>query len=64
MNPKVTAAGVGGGVAGSLTVILVWVVGMAGLDVPPEVASAFTTLVTAVAAIVAGYLKPSRATGA
>lgn len=37
---KVRAAGV----AASLTVILVWVAGMVGVDVPPEVASAITTL--------------------
>ena len=33
------------GAAGALTVILVWVAGLAELVVPPEVGSAFTTIV-------------------
>lgn len=48
---KVAAAGA----AGSLTVILVWIAGLLGLDVPPEVASAFTALV----AFGAGYVRKS-----
>lgn len=47
--PKVQAAGA----AGAVTVLVVWVAGLLGLDVPPEVASAFTTLV----AFGAAYLK-------
>lgn len=46
--PKVQNAGI----AGAVTVLVVWVAGLVGLDVPPEVASAFTTLV----AFGAGYL--------
>jgi hypothetical protein len=48
-QPKVAAAGI----AGSVTLILVWAAGLAGIDVPPEVASA----VTALLAFAAGYLK-------
>ena len=48
-QPKVVA----GGVAGALTIVLVWVAGMLGLAVPAEVASAFTVLVS----FAAGYLK-------
>ena len=33
--------------AGSMTVILVWIVGVAGLAVPAEVASAGTTIIAA-----------------
>jgi hypothetical protein len=47
--PKVVAAGA----AGALTVVLVWVVGMFGLEVPEEVAAA----VTALLATGAAYLK-------
>lgn len=46
---KVAAASI----AGAVTVMVVWGAGLAGVDVPPEVASAFT----AVLAGVAGYLK-------
>jgi hypothetical protein len=41
-NASVTA------IAGSVTIMLVWVSGAAGLNVPAEVASAFTTIVAAV----------------
>jgi hypothetical protein len=49
MQPKVQAAGA----AGAATTVLVWAVGLAGLDVPPEVAAAVTTLI----ATAAGWLK-------
>lgn len=49
VNKKVQAAGA----AGALTVIVVWGLEAAGVTVPPEVASAFTTLI----AFLAGYLK-------
>jgi hypothetical protein len=48
-QPKVVA----GGIAGAATIILVWVAGILGVDVPAEVASAFTVLVS----FAAGYLK-------
>jgi hypothetical protein len=51
IEPKVAA----GGIAGSVTILAVWVAGLLGVDVPPEVASAFTVVVT----FVAGYLKRS-----
>jgi hypothetical protein len=49
VHPKVAA----GGIAGSVTILLVWIAGLFGLDVPAEVASAFTVIVGAGA----GYLK-------
>jgi hypothetical protein len=49
-TPKVAAAGI----AGAISIILVWVLNSGvGVDVPPEVASAFTTVV----AFAAGYIK-------
>lgn len=49
IQPKVAA----GGAAGAASVVLVWVAGLFGLDVPAEVASAFTVLLSFAAA----YLK-------
>ena len=49
VNPKVQAAGA----AGAVTILLVWVAGMFGLEVPPEAASSFTVLVSTFA----GWLK-------
>ena len=48
-QPKVVA----GGIAGAVTIVLVWAAGMAGVDVPAEVASAFTVLVS----FAAGFIK-------
>lgn len=48
-TPKVIAATT----AGAATIVLVWIVGMFGVDVPPLVASAVTVLLTAGT----GYLK-------
>jgi hypothetical protein len=45
MNPKVQAVGA----AGAVTVIVVWGASLAHVQVPPEVASAFTLLVATAA---------------
>jgi biotin transporter BioY len=49
IHPKVAA----GGAAGAASIIIVFVLAALGLPVPPEVASAITTLLT----FEAGYLK-------
>lgn len=49
---KVTA----GTVAGAASIIIVWAIGAAGIDVPAEVASAITTLLAAVTS----YMIPDR----
>ena len=46
-----------GTAAGAASVLLVWGLGLAGIAVPGEVASAITTLLSAVA----GYWTPERA---
>lgn len=49
MNPKVQAAGV----AGALSILLVYILGLFGLGVPAEVASSLTAII----AWAAGYIK-------
>lgn len=49
VQPKVTAAGFGG----AATVLLVFALTQVGVELPPEVASALTTVI----AFAAGYLK-------
>lgn len=49
---KVTA----GAIAGAITVVLVWLVGMAGLEVPAEVASAVTVIIS----FLTSYIKHDR----
>ncbi len=51
-NKAVAAGG-----AGAVTVILVWLLGLFHLSIPPEVASAFTTLIAGAAT----YITPSEA---
>jgi putative flippase GtrA len=50
--PKVVAAGA----TGAVTIILVWLAGQAGIEIPPEVASSITT----VCSFITGYLAPRR----
>lgn len=50
-QPKVVA----GGVAGAVSILVVYALTLAGVEVPPEVASALTV----VAGFVAAYLKRS-----
>ena len=51
LNPKIASAGI----AGALTVVLVWLVGVLGVEVPAEVASAVTVII----AFAAGYIRQS-----
>lgn len=44
MSNKPTRRVAVGTAAGASTVVLVWAAGLAGIEVPPEVASAITTL--------------------
>jgi hypothetical protein len=49
VNPKISAAAA----AGAVTIVLVWALGLLGIDVPTDVASAITLIV----AIAAGYVR-------
>lgn len=49
VSPKVVA----GGAVGAVAVVLIWVLGLVGLEVPPEVVVAVTVLLT----VGASYLK-------
>lgn len=49
LHPKVAAAGVSGAAA----TILVWAISLPGVEVPPEVAASFSTVL----AFLGGYLK-------
>lgn len=54
-SAKVTAAAL----AGALTAVVVWIVtATSGVDVPPEVAAALTTIL----AVAVAYLVPDRST--
>jgi hypothetical protein len=48
-QPKVVA----GGIAGAVSILVIYAANLLGIDVPPEVASSFTVLVS----FAAGYIK-------
>lgn len=53
---KVKAAAVGGGTAGAIVVIIVWLAGMYGLEVPAQVQGAFEIVIVFVAPAVGAWL--------
>ncbi len=55
LTPKVAT----GALAGAVSVILVWIITKFGIDVPPEIASAFTTVVSALSSYFAPRSEPT-----
>lgn len=49
LNPKTTAAGI----AGAVTLVIVFILSQLGVDIPADVASAITVII----AVIAAYLK-------
>lgn len=47
-----TSKVIAGGAAGAVSIVLVWVAGLFGLEVPAEVASAVTVLLSSAAAYI------------
>ena len=60
-GPVTTSATAGAGIAGAATVLIVWGLNAAGVDVPAEVAQAITVLLAAAGALAGGWLAPSQA---
>lgn len=52
----------GTGLAGAAAVVLVWVLGECGVDVPTEVAAALAVLIGGVGTLIGGKLTPSNQT--
>lgn len=55
-TPKVAV----GALAGSLSVIIVWIVGQFGINIPPEIGSAFTTVISALGSYLAPRSEPTK----
>lgn len=55
VSPKVTAASSAAGGSMPLAIIVVWLLGQIGIQVPPEIGAAIASLVSAAAAFAAGY---------
>lgn len=60
IGPVTTSSASGTGIAGAAAVVLVWIVGLFGLEVPSEVAGAFVVLLGAVGALVGGKIVPPK----
>jgi len=58
--PKVLASAGGTGLGGAIGAVVVWGLGQAGLDVPPEIGIAISTVCSVVIGFAAGYLTPPR----
>lgn len=58
VSPKVAAAAGSAGATTPLGVIVVWLIGLTGTQVPPDVAIAIGALLASGAAFVGGYLTP------
>lgn len=56
-QPKVIAATAGSAVGGAAALILAWILGMMGVEMPTEVQGAVSILLVAVFTFVAGYWK-------
>jgi hypothetical protein len=55
---KVVAGVAGVGLGAALAGILVWLLGMWGVDVPPDVQGYFDTLLSMIVGFASGYLVP------
>jgi hypothetical protein len=55
LTPKVAT----GALAGAVSVIVVWIIVKCGLDVPAEIASAFTTVISATSSWFAPHSDPT-----
>lgn len=56
VSPKVTAASSAAGGSMPFAIIIVWLLGQIGIDVPPEIGATIASLVSAAAAFLAGWL--------
>jgi hypothetical protein len=62
VGPVTKGSAAGTGIAGAAGVVLVWVLGMFGLDVPEEVAAAIVVLIGALGTFIGGkVVKPETA---
>lgn len=63
IHPKVIAGTSTTVIAGAMTVLAIYVLGIYNIQIPADVSSAITTLVSAALGAVAGYLTPSTPKG-
>jgi hypothetical protein len=62
IGPVTKSSAAGTGIAGAAGVVLVWVLGMFGLDVPEEVAAAIVVLIGALGTFIGGkVVSPEKA---
>ncbi len=57
VRPKVKAQAGGGGLAGALTTVVIFILKENGVELSPELAAAIGTLITVLVGFLAGYFK-------
>jgi hypothetical protein len=63
-HPKVYAAGVGAGIGGSLTIVLLYIAATYwNFNPPPQVSEAIAVIITSIISLAAAYITPSDAKG-
>lgn len=63
IGPVTKSATAGTGVAGAAGIVIVWIAGLFGLDIPAEVAGAIVLLISAIGALVGGKIVPPTRSG-
>lgn len=58
IGPVTTSSAAGTGIAGAAGVLIVYIIGLFGLEVPNEVAAALVVLIGAIGTLVGGKLVP------
>lgn len=56
VSPKVAASAAASGVTAPVATVIMWLIGMTGAVIPPEVATAMGILLSTLAGAAAGYL--------
>lgn len=59
IHPKVISTAGGSGLGAAIVVILVWLLSLAHVTVPTDVAQALTALFGVLVGVIAGYLTPN-----
>lgn len=61
ISPKLATAGAGVGTGSALAIVLVWLLGLAGIQMPTEVAMALSSILATLLGGWLGWLVPHRA---
>ncbi len=58
VSPKVVAGFGGAGGTTPFSIVIIWLIGLTGVTLPPEVAGALAAMIAALGSLLAGYVVP------